>query len=482
MYANDRLAEIFRRSRSGKYMKEEEFDLQVSRRARQLVKEYGIKYSPTNVCPTDDAMADAVWKAGLQLFLDVGVYHLNTQRVIRFDKGEVLEALRALPDELHLGEGPDKVVVRHRGVEDFNNHCWNLAGPAGQPCSEDYYLPLMISYAQEPYVDAIESGCTLTYNGQDIVAGTLMEVKAVQRDVATAREAVRRAGRPGMHIADAATGMTCLGKMVASDPVWGLRPCDGRLVAQMCELKTDDDQLARVAHLKQYGTNIINLMTPLTGGVGGGPDGVSVVSIAEFMLGVVCYFASYHYQSITHIKWTNNSDPWGMYVLSMTGQAIARNSKIISTCDPFTMNGPCTDELLYEVAGHAILSSVCGFQQHGVGSCGGNLVDHNTGLESAFQGEVALAAMRAGITRARANDIALSLLEKYKDTFENPKFGKPFSQAYNVKTVTPTLEWQDCYRRVKDELTRLGLVFEAGPYDLPVPGRDSISAAPLQFA
>jgi methylamine--corrinoid protein Co-methyltransferase len=465
MYALDRLQEIFRRSRAGAYMKEEEFDLLLSRRARQLVKEYDIKYSPDNVCPADDRMADAVWQAGLQLFLDVGVYHLNTQRVIKFERGEVLDALRQLPDELRLGEGKDMVVVRPRGIEDTVNRCWNLAGPAGQPCSEDYYLPLMISYAKEPYIDAIESGCTLTYNGQDIVASTLTEIKAVQRDSATAREAIRRAGKPGMHIADCATGMTCMGKMAASDPVWGLRPCDGRLVAQMCELKTDDDQLARVPHLLQYGTHIINLMTPLTGGVGGAPNSVSIVSIAEFLLGVVCYFASYHYQSITHIKWTNNSDPWGMYVLAMTGQAIARNSKIISTCDPFTMNGPCTDELLYEVAGHAIISTVVGFQQHGVGSCGGNLVDHNTGLEAAFQGEVALATQRAGITRERASQIALILLEKYKDTFENPKYGKSFAEAYDVKSVTPTQEWQDCYRRVKAELTRLGLAFTAGPYD-----------------
>ncbi len=128
-------------------------------------------------------------------------------------------------------------------------------------------------------MDAIESGATLTFNGYDIMAGTLMEVMAVQRDAATAREAVRRVGKPGMHIGDAATGMTAVGKMAASDPINGLRPCDGRLVAQMCELKIDDDQLNRVPHLLNYGGHIINLMTPLTGGIGGGPDGVAVVSV-----------------------------------------------------------------------------------------------------------------------------------------------------------------------------------------------------------
>jgi hypothetical protein len=78
------------------------------------------------------------------------------------------------------------------------------------------------------------------------------------------------------------------------------------------------------------------------------------------------------------------------------------------------------------VAGHTVIATVVDFQQHGVGGCGGNLVDHNSGLEAGFQGEVALATQRAGITREKANEIALKLLDKYKETSENPKRGKYF--------------------------------------------------------
>jgi hypothetical protein len=464
MFMTDRLVEIYQRSRSGSFMKEVDYDLMLARRTQELVKEYEIKYDPKLVCPSDDDMADRVFEAGLQLLIDVGAYHLDTQRVIKLTRSEILEALRQAPSKLYLGEGNDMVIATHRGVEDPNAPL-NLTGPAGQACSEEYYLQNLVSYAQEPFVDAIESGATLTYNGYDIMAGTLMEVKAVQRDAATAREAVRRVGKPGMHIGDAATGMTAIGKMAASEPVNGLRPCDGRLVAQMCELKTDDDQLNRVPHLLNYGSHIINLMTPLTGGIGGGPAGVSIVSVAETLFGVVAYYATYHYLSITHIKWTHNSDPWGMYVLAMAGQAMARNSHIVWTDDPFCVSGPGTDELLYEVAGHAIIGSVCGYTQHGVGSTGGNLPDHHTGLEAGFQGEVGVAASRSGITREQANEICLKLLDKYKDTFNNPKRGKPFQEVYDVKSVTPTQEWQDCYRRVKGELTKLGLEFIQGPWD-----------------
>ena len=107
-------------------------------------------------------------------------------------------------------------------------------------------------------------------------------------------------------------------------------------------------------HLLEYGSHIINLVTPLIGGVGGGPGGVAVVSVAERLMGAAYFYATYHYLSITHIKWTNNSDPWGMYVLAMAGQAMARNSHIVWTGDPFNVNGSGTLENLYEVAGHAI--------------------------------------------------------------------------------------------------------------------------------
>ena len=65
-----------------------------------------------------------------------------------------------------------------------------------------------------------------------------------------------------MHINDVAVPLTCSGKMAAFDPEAGLRPSDGILVSQMVELKTDYDQLSRVAHLYNVGGVCVDLMTP----------------------------------------------------------------------------------------------------------------------------------------------------------------------------------------------------------------------------
>lgn len=86
MFTRERLVEIYQRSRSGKFMKEVEYDLMLAKRVQELLKEYNIKYDPNNVCPADDDLADRVFQAGLQLLVDVGAYHLDTQRVIKIYK------------------------------------------------------------------------------------------------------------------------------------------------------------------------------------------------------------------------------------------------------------------------------------------------------------------------------------------------------------------------------------------------------------
>ncbi len=75
------LLEITKRAQSGPYIKESEFDLKVAKRIKELVKEKGIKYDPNVLCPADDDLADRVWEAGLQLFLEFGAYCQTTERL-----------------------------------------------------------------------------------------------------------------------------------------------------------------------------------------------------------------------------------------------------------------------------------------------------------------------------------------------------------------------------------------------------------------
>jgi methylamine--corrinoid protein Co-methyltransferase len=305
-------------------------------------------------------------------------------------------------------------------------------------------------------VDCLGAGSVATYMGQLIVSGSPSEILASRKEAALARQAIRNAGRPGMHIEDVAVPLTCAGKMAAFDPVSGLRPSDGLLVSQMPELKTDYDQLSRVAYMQSAGMHIVDLMTPLVGGLGGGAEGTSIVTVASHILGVLCYSVSYHFMGHMNLQWSHNTDRMGLWIQSMAGQALARNTPLITVNDLYTRSGLGTPDVLWEVAAGAIVGAVSGLNQHGVGATCGTKTDHTSGLEARFQAQVAHAAL--GLTRSQANEYVLECLRQYEHTLANPNPGKAFPELYNTDTLEPGQEWLNIYNEVCHELSQMGLV------------------------
>ncbi len=57
--------------------------------------------------------------------------------------------------------------------------------------------------------------------GHQIIPGTTLEILGVRWDAVVARDAVCRAGRPGIHISDVSMPLTCRGKMAAVDQEYG---------------------------------------------------------------------------------------------------------------------------------------------------------------------------------------------------------------------------------------------------------------------
>ena len=456
---NNWLPEIVKRSENGPFMKEAEFEKALARRTAELVREHGLKFDRDVPVPADDGMADRLYQAGLDLFVEMGVYNQTTERRILFTREEAEERVALASSELILGEGKDAIVMRHREVEGMTP-ATVLSGPTGTPCSERYHPLILLSCAQEPLVDMLGAGSVSTYMGHQIIAGTPLEMLGARRDAVVARDAVRRAGRPGMHISDVAVPLTCEGKLAAVDIDYGLRPSDAFLVSQMVELKTDYDQLSRVAYLQGVGMHIVDLMTPLIGGLGGGAEGTAVVTIACHILGVVLYTASYHMMSHTHMRWVNNTDRMGLWMQAMVGQALSRNTPIPGLNDIYTVSGPGAAELLWEVAAGAVAGTVSGMNMQGAGCTGGFKTDHTTGLEARFVAEVSHACL--GMTRQQGNELALELLSHYEGTFNEPNRGQPFPEVYDETTVEPKEAWLETYHQVRDAVKQIGLDLDGG--------------------
>ena len=453
------LPELVKRSETGPYMKEKDFEMALARRTAELVREYDLKFDPQMLVPADDGMADRLYQAGLQLFLDMGVYNMSSQRRIMFTRAEVEDAVAAAPSSVLLGSGKDAVTMGHRPVEG-DVPCVVHSGPTGTPCSERYHPLILQSCAQEPLVNCLGAGSVSTYMGYSVTPGTPLEILAARRDATVAREAVRKAGRPGMHINDVAMPLTCAGKMAAIDPDSGLRPSDGLLVSQMVELKTDFDQLSRVAHMQNVGMHVVDLMTPLVGGLGGGPPGTAIVTMACHILGAVCYAASYHIYGHMHLLESTDTDRMGLWVYSLGGQALSRNTPILSMTAIYTQAGLGTEDVLWEIAAGSVASTVSGLHHNGVGATGGSSEDQTTGLENRFNAEVAHASL--GLTREEANDLVLELLSHYEASHMNPPPGKPFAELYDTDTVEPNEEWLDLYQKVREAIKEMGLDLDNG--------------------
>ena len=175
---NNNLPEIVKRSEEGPFMKETDFEKILSKPTAELVKKHGLKFNPQTPVPWDDDMADRLYQAGLELFLEMGVYNQTTERCIQFTRREVEELVGRARNRLVLGTGKDAVVMQRRELEG-TTPAVVLSGPTGTPCSEKYHPLILLSCAQEPLVDMLGAGSVSTYMGHQIMPGTPLEITGI---------------------------------------------------------------------------------------------------------------------------------------------------------------------------------------------------------------------------------------------------------------------------------------------------------------
>lgn len=190
--------DVFDRAKSGRKVDEQEWDNKIiPQTATRLKEKYGIKMDKKVIVPTDQTLIDNLFKAGLEMLVECGVYCMDTGRVIKYTEEEVLTSVNAAPSRAILGEGRDAVTLACRSYKDPRPPIIQ-GGPTGAPVSEDMFIACHQSYAQEPLIDTIVDGVLQTINGKDPVPGSPWEIAAVKSEAIMIRAAQLRAGRPGM--------------------------------------------------------------------------------------------------------------------------------------------------------------------------------------------------------------------------------------------------------------------------------------------
>ncbi len=190
--------ETYDRARSGPKVDEKQWDQKLTfQTAHRLKEKYKLKFDRTKIIPTDTDMIDRLFQAGLEMLVEMGVYCIDTGRVIKYSEDEILMAVAGAPRELTLGEGRDSRILRARSFNDSRPPLCQ-GGPTGAPVSESIFIAMHEAYAREPLVDTIVNGVLSTINGREPKPGSPWEIAAVKGEVSMIRMAMARAGRPGM--------------------------------------------------------------------------------------------------------------------------------------------------------------------------------------------------------------------------------------------------------------------------------------------
>lgn len=447
--------EIAKRAETGPLMETNDFLMKrVSANVLKLQKEFNIRWDGKSLVNLDNDLADRCWAAGKELLLRSGMYGMNSRRVIEFSAQEIEYSLKYAKSRLPMGEGKDAVEVHHRDVEDARPP-FIFTGPFNADTHEDMFVLLNEAFAQERIIDCLFlPGYLKELDGQMIRPNSGLSSRAAMLYGQWSREAVRRAGRPGMPICGHA--VMAMNEPVCTNEAWGLRVTDPRAMVFLSELQVDDITMNRLAYYFGYGCPIYIACTPLVGGYGGGPDGAAIIGVASFMA-MNLFGGEIFHIGPQHIKYKTQTNNHSLFLGSLVNQAVNRNSRFITTTSHTTAGRTGSEQYAYEFSALALAVVPSGSNVSGPRPAEPLGYNNVSPLMGRLFAEVAKAA--AKLTLQQAAVIVEKLYAKYKDNMDlatSPK-GQPFEQLFDLKTLTPTPEHLAVYERVKEDLIQLGV-------------------------
>lgn len=475
------LLEIAERAGKGPKISEKEWNLTYFKKMSEVTRKYNLKYSSSErFFEIDNEYVDNAFQAAIDFLVEMGVYCVSSNRVIRFTEEEVREALKEVPSEVTVGEGKDARTIRKRGIEE--RQTVNVIAGGHGPWSEELIpLPLMVrALAQIPRVDIIEGFNFTTVNGFKIY-GEPISAYAAKREMELMREGVKKAGRAGMAITYYPIHTKASSLIAPIDPDRGLRRTDGILLSILPDIKVEEDFITASIVYEEYGSYKVNGGAfGNVGGFCGGVEGAIIEAIAKTIAAWIIYRDSLQYSgevaALIEPRTTNGmSTARGTITIQpnyIVSKALTRNTNIILFGEFFlwhVLRTPCDDlcseDNLLAVALPSIINTVIGK----------NLVYTETPPPPIIQWgiEVSDATIKGGIKLNDLQEIIERVIqEKLKGklvkgridrrllVYSSPKdFIEPIQRCYDFMQQKPSDRYIKSEEKVKSYLEGFGLKF-----------------------
>ena len=309
MRNTSRLLDILDRMESGPIIDEEEYDMTfVPGILAELAKKYDISIPADAVLVSNDnALADRLWAAGLEMAERIGVFHQDSSRRAVWSADEIEKALALAPAEITVGEFPDEHTIRNRYPES-PERITIKGGSVGTPTSEDLYIALHQSYAQEPLVDLLINATLETVQGREGRSRSPWELLMGWQEVEMVKTATRRAGRPGIGQGVVENAVTEIAELSASSSD-AFGPRHWHHVAMVSEFKTNYSLMIKLAHTVKTSGFIHSFHNTIYGGIAGGREGTAIAIVGATILLQMAYMTSTHSVCPTHPFYGNTTHP-----------------------------------------------------------------------------------------------------------------------------------------------------------------------------
>ncbi|MEE9365688.1 MAG: monomethylamine:corrinoid methyltransferase [Dehalococcoidales bacterium] len=441
---------VVERALTGPICTEKDFDLGIFvPNLRKVIEKYGIKYDPQNPVPSDDDLADRVWQAGMEFLVETGVYCLDTERRILFTREEIDGAIESAPGNVVYGEGKDARLMPRRVPED-ETPPWCSGCGAGPVSTEWNLINVVKTYAEDPLSYGITAPCLTNLDGGDLVAGSPRGVEGAIRTVLLVREALRRAGRPGMPVVNEVASAVRATEHIAGH-AFGNPKTDVLEIGTIHEMKVDFDALNKVAYCQAVGNLTFAENGVILGGYAGGPAGVAVVCAAYHPVALLVIRGSVQHPLAVPIEGGTTSTRGIIWARSAGIQAATRNGSLPIVAPGYTSAGPMTEMCYQEFAAWVMAIVVSGGSVEVGPPSKGIMEDYSDPLENIFSNAVAYAA--AGMSRKEANKIVATLLENYEDKLQDPPLGKKLPDYFDIASGRPNQECIEFYRKMMQKFS-----------------------------
>ncbi|KKK76572.1 hypothetical protein LCGC14_2862270, partial [marine sediment metagenome] len=332
--------------------------------------------------------------------------------------------------------------------------------PVGTPVRQELFETVLYSYASVPLADTFSGPSLLSLNGMPVESGTPTEIEAAIWNIQKIDQARRSVGRPGMGCHNFISCAEKTDAIIASArPGFGAKPGDGLLNGAIAELKVDYERLKKVAFMRNSGLVIGGLYGPIMGGYAGGPESTAIVHVAHHFLGLLAFEVQWHDGFPLHLMQGCNSTRDLIWLISVTGQALTRNTHLLIGVSPFTAAGPCTEMVIDEIVAVVTAATVSGLHLNLLATARNKYPEYSSGMEARIGAEAGHLVARQGVTREQANSMVKKILARYEDKIADAPRGKRFDECYDLDTVQPTREYLDLYDRGKEFLGGLGLEY-----------------------